>query len=118
MTIVDPGLAQAQVQPAPASQYGGAVKTAAEHAAFVVDVRLQRHLYTQLMVFPMLDAQAHRPGQWDVVVQNGFQVAAIAAHAGWIPNVCGYRQTSSMTAESRYCQFPQRFLATSSRRSG
>src|SRR5690606_27691434 len=60
--------------------------------------------------FPLLDAQAHGPRQRDIVVENGFQVTAIAAHAGWIPKRCGYWQTPSMTAESRFCQFHQAHL--------
>ena len=71
--VFDAGFAQAQMQPAPACQYGGAVEAAAEHAALVVDVRLQRDLQAQLVVFPLLDTQPERAGQRNVVVKDGFR---------------------------------------------
>ena len=48
-------------------------------------LRLQRYLQAQLVVFPLLDAQPERAGQRNVVMEDGFQVAAIAAHAGEVP---------------------------------
>ncbi|MNT53159.1 hypothetical protein D3C72_1902340 [compost metagenome] len=68
MTVVDPCLTQAQVQPAPANQYGRAVQAATEHSALVVDVSGQRQLQAQLVLLPVEYLQTHLAGQGDVAV--------------------------------------------------
>ncbi|MNH19155.1 hypothetical protein D3C79_788810 [compost metagenome] len=80
MPVIDPQLAQAQVQPAPTHQHRGAVQAAAEHGALVVDVGRQRQLQAQGVLLPIEHFQAHLAGQGDVAVQYGLQVLAIGVH--------------------------------------